>query len=110
MQKETEIQREICDWLNDQNYFFWRSNNVPVWTDGKFRAMPKYSPKGLADIIILAQGQFIALEVKRPKGFTNPKQKMEQADFGNKVKSHGGFYFIVTSLDEVKKICIENFF
>lgn len=99
---EKDIQREICDYLHRKEYFFWRSNNIPVFSksnDGirRFRALPKYTPKGLPDIIVLHKGKFIALEVKRP----HAKLRPEQADFGVKVEMNEGKYYIVHSLEEV---------
>ncbi len=102
---EKEIQRTICDYLFEGDYFFWRSNNIPVFSDGKFRAMPKYSPKGLPDILVVRNGKFIGIEVKRPSGHTtNKKQKTDQAEFERNLKTNGGFYYTVTSLEEVLAI------
>lgn len=101
---EKDIQRTICDYLDLNKYFFWRSNNIPVYSDGKFRAMPKYSPKGLPDILILHKGYFIGVEVKRPKGYTNPKQRIDQAEFALRMRVNGGFYYTATCLEDV--LCI----
>ncbi len=102
---EKDIQREICDWLFSEKYFFWRSNNLPVFSmrnDGtvKPRALPKYTPKGLPDIILLYKGKFVALEVKRP----DAKLRPEQAEFGYNVVLNGGDYHRVTSLVDVINI------
>lgn len=102
---EKDILREICEWLALKNYFFWRSNNVPVYGqshDGKyrFRALPKYTPRGLPDIIIIHRGSFIALEVKRPDALQRPEQK----EWGDKCIINGGYYYLVHSLEEVKRI------
>jgi VRR-NUC domain. len=102
---EKDIQRAICDWLAYNRYFFWRSNNVPVYSrsnDGikRFRSLPKYTPKGIPDIMVLHEGKYIALEVKRPSAKLRP----EQAEFGAKVTLAGGLYHIVHSIDEVKEV------
>ncbi len=102
---EKDIQNEILDWLSNRELFFWRSNNIPVFSrsnDGvkRFRSLPKHTPRGLPDIIIVHQRNFIALEVKRPGGKVRP----EQREFGDKVIKNGGHYFIVTSLKEVVEI------
>ncbi len=104
---EKDIQREICDWLNLGGCFFWRSNNIPVFgrsNDGvkRFRALPKYTPKGIADIICLVNGTFVALEVKRPNYWG--KQSPDQEQFEINVKKNGGLYFVVRSLEDVKNI------
>lgn len=101
---EKDIQRVICDYLSAKNIFFWRSNNVPVFSQGRFRAMPKYSPKGLPDILCVHSGKFIGIEVKRPKGYTNPKQVVDQKNFKENLESNGGFYYTVFSLEDVLSI------
>ena len=62
--KETDIQKAICDYLALKGYFFWRSNNTPIFDAkrGRMRAMPKYAMKGLPDIcLISAAGEFIGM-------------------------------------------------
>ncbi len=105
---ERDIQKGICDWLRQREVFFWRSNNIPVFStsnDGvrRFRSLPKDTPRGLPDIMIVHEGKFIALEVKRP----GAKLRPEQAEFGIKLCTHGGQYYKVQSLDEVKRIFID---
>lgn len=110
---EKDIQRQICEVLKARGVFFWRSNNVPVFArsnDGvmRFRALPKFTPRGLPDIMILCGGKFIGVEVKRYGGKIRP----EQAVFGAGLVAHGGSYYILTSADEVDRItelqCEEN--
>lgn len=110
---EKEIQNEILDWLSKRStngkLLFWRCNNVPVFSrsnDGvkRFRSLPKHTPRGLPDIMIVYQKKFVALEVKRPGGKIRPEQK----EFGDKVIENGGHYFIVTSLKEVLDLDILN--
>lgn len=102
---ESDIQRQICDYLASCNYFFWRSNNIPVFG----RALPKYAARGLPDICILWRGVFIGLEVKRPKsdmrepngrkvregGLTN-----DQDEFGAKMMFNDGEYALVRSVED----------
>lgn len=99
---EKDIQREICDWLAFNRYFFWRSNNFPALGrpdksgQMRFRALPKYTPKGLPDILVLHEGEFLGLEVKRPQA----SLREEQIEFGEKIREHGGHYAVVRHLDE----------
>ena len=98
--KEVDIQREICEHLHANGFFFWRSNNVPVYSrsnDGKmrFRALPKYTPKGLPDICIIYNGMFIGVEVKRPGGKLRPEQK----DICKQITDNGGKYILADSID-----------
>jgi len=102
--KETDIQKEICEYLQTKGYFFWRQNQIPVFG----RSMPKYSIKGVCDIIVVRGGKFIGIEVKRPAGFykdrnRKPVQSDDQIIFQRRLEENGGMYFLVTSLDEIKK-------
>jgi len=109
---ESEIVREICDWLDKEGYFFWRNNTIPVFQKdrygGRMRRLPKYTPQGLPDIIILEQGLFIGVEVKRPNRNTGGRAashmplRESQQDMRAKILSHGGAYHVVTSLQELK--------
>ena len=99
---EKETQKEICDWLALNKFFFWRSNNLPVFSMSgsgykTFRAMPKYSPKGLPDIIVITGGKFIGIEVKR-KG---AKQSADQVHFMNSCRNNGGEYLLAYTLQDV---------
>lgn len=98
---EKDIQREICDWLATLGYFFWRQNTIPVYEKGHFRALPKYTPRGLPDILILCRGRFIGLEVKVPDywKFTNDQKAIKEKFIAN-----GGEYHLVTSLAQAIEV------
>ena len=99
---EKDIQRAICDYLALKKYFFWRQNTGAImdFKSGGFRAMPKYSMTGVPDIIVIRDGWFIGLEVKRP----NTKQSPAQKDFEKGCKDAGGEYWVVRSIEDVKEI------
>lgn len=97
---EKETMKEICEWLASHDYFFWRSNNVPVFASGRFRAMPKYTPKGLPDIIVVKRGKFIGIEVKR-EGF---KKTEQQEKFQHDLEMHGGIYILAYHLSDVQNV------
>jgi hypothetical protein len=103
---EKDIQRAICEWLQSRRIFFWRANNVPMigragaGGEVRFRAMPKFTPKGIPDLIVLHKGEFIGLEVKVP----GRKLRPDQAEFGVKVIENGGNYHMVASLEDVMKL------
>lgn len=99
--KETEIQMTICKYLELKGYLFWRQNVIPAfnWKTKEFRRMPKFSMTGLPDIIVIKDGGiFVGLEVKKPKG----KQNENQEKFEELIKSKGGEYYVVTSLEDVR--------
>lgn len=103
---EKQIQREICEYLSYKGIFFWRSNNLPAMGrpdaqgNFRFRALPKFTPRGLPDIMCVINGIFLAIEVKRP----GAKLRPEQHDFGVKVIKNDGYYYVVRSLQEVQVI------
>lgn len=104
MKTETEsnIQSAICEYLAAKRYFFWRSNNIPAfdWRSNQFRRLPKHTMRGLPDIIIIRQGRFIGLEVKR-KG---TKQSEHQVAFEKLCSEAGGAYHVVRSIEDVQAI------
>lgn len=103
---ESVILREICEAMQDRGYFFWRANNMPslgrfgVEGKARFRAMPKFSAKGVADILCIHNGKFYGLEVKRP----GQKLRPEQASWGSRVVMAGGVYSRVCSVEETLAI------
>ena len=68
--KETDVQSAICDYLALRKHFFFRCNNHPIYDPrhNVFRALPKYTMKGIPDIIVIRNGGFVGLEVKLPIG------------------------------------------
>lgn len=78
---------------------FWRQNTTPVFNkdSDRYQAMPKYSMRGVPDIIVIKNKEFIGLEVKRP----GEKQSKHQVEFQSKCEAVGGKYYVVESLDDV---------
>lgn len=64
------------------------------------RRLPKYTPKGLPDIIVVAGGIFWGLEVKKKGSY----QSKEQKEFEEWVRKHGGNYAVVRSVDDVQAL------
>lgn len=100
---EKDIQRNICEYLFDlKHYFGWRQNNTPIFQMDKgkarFRSMPKYSIKGVPDIILmLKDGRIVFIEVKREKGVLSSDQVL----FQEKCLKLGFEYLVAKSLDDV---------
>lgn len=100
---EKDIQNACCEYLALKKHLFWRQNTTPVYdaTKKAFRAMPKYSLKGVADIIVITDGGFaVFLEIKVPKGRQSDDQKL----FEKRVKEKGGEYYVVTNVAQLKEI------
>jgi hypothetical protein len=109
--KETEIQAAILDYLKMRGHFAFRLNNIPAtYTDRhgerRFRALGKYTMKGIPDIVLIVPmavgkarvGRFVGIEVKAEKGKLTP----EQAEFGRQCIARGGEYIVAKSIDDVQ--------
>jgi hypothetical protein len=81
------------------------TGNIPAFNrngDGsiQMRRLPKYTMKGLHDIIIIKQGQFVGLEMKRPRTYQSPEQK----GFERELMDVGGQYAAARSIDDVQAL------
>lgn len=103
-EKESDILRSICDYLAWKGYFFYRSNNIPVYdtAGARWRALPKYTMRGIPDIVLVEPktGKFWGLEVKTDKGTISPFQR----EFEAKSTHAGARYDVVRSIDDVQKL------
>jgi hypothetical protein len=68
--REVQVQSAILDYLSAKRHFYFRTNNIPVFdkSRGTFRALPKHTPRGIADIIVVHVGRPYFLKLKRPGG------------------------------------------
>lgn len=94
---ESEIQSAICQYLALKGYFFWRQNTGSLFREGRFFSMPKYSMNGIPDIILIKDGAFIGIEVKREKGVLNDAQ----LEFNRLCVKNGATYLIARSIDDL---------
>lgn len=100
---EKDIQNAVCEYLTIKRRFFWRQNTSPVFdkTRGAFRAMPKYSLKGVPDIIVIGDGGFVVfLEIKRPRA----RQSEDQLLFEERCKKVGAEYHVITDVSQLKEL------
>lgn len=96
---EREIQKVCLNWLlKSAKCFAWRQNSTGIFDreKGFFRVAPK---RGAPDIIAIAKGRFIGIEVKRPGG---GRQSDEQKWFQESVEAAGGEYWLVYSLADLQ--------
>ena len=71
MVTETEIQKDIMDYLKLKGIKAWRNNS------GQARYNIKLAPNGTPDIIgYLPNGKFLGIEVKKPKKKLSPDQEL----------------------------------
>jgi penicillin-binding protein-related factor A (putative recombinase) len=105
MTPESRIKNSICSWLRFNKVFFWVSDRVGIYDPriGKFLANRNpYRIKGIADILGIYQGKFLAIEVKTEKGVLSPEQKI----FLDNINKEGGIAFVARSIEDVKEALI----
>lgn len=84
---ESDITKSILKYLKTlPRCFFWKEHGGI------------YGTSGIPDIIVCIDGRFIALEVKTQKGKATPLQNAAI----RKIRSSGGFAFVVRSVEEAK--------
>lgn len=98
---EKDIERAILLYLELlPECFAWKNDNVGIYDPRKKtyrKVVSKFKPAGVADIIGIYMGKFLAIEVKRPGGKTTEHQKA----FLEQIKISGGIAFVAHSVDEV---------
>jgi len=107
-QSEQDIQRDICHYLEKQQYLFWRFSPETYNAKLGIHLKHRFIPNGLPDLFILHPGDTkafphpvcIGLECKTNKGKPSAHQLLMQRRFG--LANHE--YFIVRSIDDVKKL------
>ena len=93
---EHNIQNAIRLWCGEHNYLVFRCNVGKVKTaDGRF--FDTGLPPGFSDLIILANNTIYFVEVKTRIG----KQRQDQIDFMNIVRSHGYTYIVARKVKDV---------
>lgn len=100
---EKQIESQILKWLNFQrDVFAFKINTVGVYDAVQKVYRMNRNPfviRGTCDILGVAYGKFIAIEVKTPK--TKNKVTEDQMNFISKINSKGGYALVVSSLAEV---------
>lgn len=92
--KESDLQKQILDWLAWNKIFCWRNNTGAFMREGHFY---RFGKKGSSDIFALKDGKLYAIECKATKG----KLSTEQLEFLADVEKNGGVTIVARSLDNV---------
>ena len=96
--KESEIQRSILEYLALRHHFHFRCNTGAYKTErGSFI---RYGTPGAPDIVVVANGTMIGIEVKNASG----KLSEDQTAFSEKLKAAGGIYIVARSIDDVQAL------
>jgi len=103
---EKQIENTILEYLSHvPGLFAFKINTMGVFDPKKqiHRTLSRYVAKGTADILCCYRGQFLAIEVKRPKSEFGPKTypSKDQKSFLEKIDAAGGFAMVARSVDEV---------
>ena len=106
--KEKQIQNKILDFLewwvinNKFDCLFWMNNNVGIYSQEKkcyLRSNNRHNIKGVSDILMCVNGDFVAIEVKSEHG----KLTAEQREYINKINVIGGVAFVAKSINDVER-------
>ncbi len=99
--KESDIEKQILHWLSLNKIFAWKTKTVGTFdpTSRRFRSTPKHYMKGVSDIIGIWGRRPLAIEVKRPKCYPSPEQRVFMQSFNDA----GGIAFVARSIEDVVK-------
>lgn len=101
--REAHLEVSICHYLRIKGIFFWKQANRGYFDPKKGRFRKDWNPytrRGVPDLILIVNGQFVGLEVKSARG----SQSDEQRQFQQECERHGGKYFVVRSLEDVENV------
>jgi hypothetical protein len=74
-------------------------------TSGNFRKSSPFAVNGISDVMAIRETLVLFLEIKRPGG----KQSGDQIKFMKAIRSKGGIYEVLTSVDDAEEL-IEKVF
>lgn len=99
-QSENLVLGACCEYLEAKRYFFWRQNNIGVYDAKKkiYRKLPKWSMKGVSDIVCLKNGIPFFIECKTKKGVQSDDQK----EFQRLVEENRGVYVLATEIEDLR--------
>ena len=83
--------------------FAWKNNSVGIYDPIRKvyrRTRNRFAINGVADIIGIYKGRFLAIEVKTPK--TKNRVSEDQRRFLDNISGHGGIAFVATGIEDVK--------
>jgi hypothetical protein len=87
-----KLTQEVINILNSRNNYVHRINNAPT------QRRKNTVTKGFPDIAGTSKkGLFLGVEIK----IGNDIQSIEQQEFEISVKNRGGFYFVISSIEQL---------
>jgi hypothetical protein len=99
--KESEVQKQILEYLQIKNVFHYRNNSGGMVTQYKGKqSFMRFGAVGSPDIVCVIDGIYTGIEVKGTGG----KQSENQKAFQESLEQAGGRYILVSSLGDIIKI------
>lgn len=98
---ELFIRNQICSYLFYRKIFVFIHDSVGIFDEKKKVYRKNTSPyrrRGVADLLGIYRGRFLAIEVKSAKG----KLSEHQVEFLDEVVGAGGIAFMAKSIEDVK--------
>lgn len=96
--KESQIQRQVLDWLAAKGILAFRMNTGAMAGEYKGKStFMRFGTVGMADILAFHKSEPIWLEIKNSTG----KQSEFQKSFQKQVELYGHRYILARSLDDV---------
>lgn len=98
---EKDIKRQILQYMRARGALIFVHDNVGIYNHEKGVYQLRRGPErmlGVADLIGIYKGKFIAIEVKQP----GRRLTSEQAVFLAQVKDQGGISFMATSVEDTQ--------
>jgi hypothetical protein len=92
---ESDLQRQILDYLALKGIFHYRNNSGAF--DNGHGGFYRFGAVGSPDIICVVNGRYVGIELKAPKG----KQSDHQKEFQRQLELAGGTYILGYSLEDV---------
>ena len=93
---ESEISREIQDYLKAEDFTYWRNQSGRVKVNGGYMHL---GINGLSDLTVMLQGKHLYIEVKTLIG----KQREAQEGFEATCKANGHYYLLARSVTDVRR-------
>jgi penicillin-binding protein-related factor A (putative recombinase) len=95
---EKQIENNILAFLEEINVFAWKNQSVGIYDAkrGAYRKPGKYQLSGVADILGILNGKFLAIEVKSANGVLSENQRV----FIRGINELGGIAFVSRSVTQ----------
>ena len=99
--KESEIQKQIIQYLQSMNYMYWRNYVGPILR-GQNKVLSKNPMSGMPDIlgIFNSHHRLFAIEVKSKKGKLHDKQHI----WIDKLTAAGALCLVARHVDDVREV------